>query len=189
MTAAQWKTVESLFHLVLERPASERAALVEEACADLGVRAEVLRLLEAHTDDSFLNHPALPAARETIDAAVPGALRPGMTMAGRYRIVAALGAGGMGEVYRARDNRLDRDVALKILPAAFSDDPAWRQRFEKEARAAASLNHPNVVAVHDFGSQDGVYFIASELVEGESLRSVIRKGPLPLRTALEYGSQ
>src|SRR5580658_9580276 len=189
MTAAQWKTVRSLFHLVLERPASERAALVEEMCADLGVRAEVWRLLEAHQDDSFLDRPALQAAREAIDAAAPGTLRPGMTMAQRYRIVGALGAGGMGEVYRARDTRLDRDVALKILPAAFGNDPAWRQRFEREARASASLHHPNVVTVHDFGSQDGAYFIVSELVEGESLRSVIGRGAVPLRKALEYGIQ
>src|SRR5579862_1898091 len=93
-------------------------------------------------------------------------LPPGSHL-GPYEILSPLGAGGMGEVYRARDPRLSRDVALKILPADVANDPSRRQRFEQEARAVAALNHPNIVAVYDVG--DG--FIVSELVEGESLRS------------------
>jgi eukaryotic-like serine/threonine-protein kinase len=98
------------------------------------------------------------------------ALPPG-TKLGPYEIVAPLGAGGMGEVYRARDSRLGRDVALKILPAEVGNDASRRQRFELEARAVAALSHPNIVAVHDVGTENGVFYIVSELVDGESLRS------------------
>ena len=108
---------------------------------------------------------------------------------GPYEIVSTLGAGGMGEVYRARDTRLGRDVALKILPASFSADESRRARFEQEARAVATLNHPNIVAVYDVGSQDGVSYIASELVEGESLRALIGQGPVPTRRIIDIGAQ
>src|SRR5450631_3452877 len=91
---------------------------------------------------------------------------------GPYEILGPLGAGGMGEVYRARDTRLGRDVALKILPADVAGDPSRRQRFELEARAVAALSHPNIVAVHDVGTENGIFYIVSELVDGESLRSV-----------------
>src|SRR5450432_4399769 len=93
------------------------------------------------------------------------------TNLGPYEIVSALGAGGMGEVYRARDSRLGRDVALKILPAEIGNDASRRQRFELEARAVAALSHPNIVAVHDVGTKNGVFYIISELVDGESVRS------------------
>jgi eukaryotic-like serine/threonine-protein kinase len=99
------------------------------------------------------------------------ALSPG-TKLGPYEIVAPLGAGGMGEVYRARDSRLGRDVALKVLPAEVGSDASRRHRFELEARAVAALSHPNIVAVHDVGTENGVFYIVSELVDGESLRSV-----------------
>src|SRR5208282_3225235 len=94
------------------------------------------------------------------------------TKLGPYEIVAPLGAGGMGEVYRARDARLKRDVALKILPQAMAHDPARRQRFEQEARAVAALNHPNIVGIYDIGSEDGVLYIVTELVDGEPLSNV-----------------
>ena len=106
-----------------------------------------------------------------------------------YEIVAALGAGAMGEVYRARDTRLARDVALKVLPAEFAASPDRRRRFEQEARAAGALNHPNIVSVYDTGQQQGVSYIVSELVEGESLRDLIRHGPLPPRKAADIGAQ
>jgi hypothetical protein len=103
---------------------------------------------------------------------------------GPYEIVAPLGAGGMGEVYRARDPRLKREVALKILPAEVSGDPSRRQRFEQEAHAVAALNHPNIVAIYDVGDENGVFFLVTELVEGRTL-----KGPLPLDAALKYAGQ
>ena len=107
----------------------------------------------------------------------------------RYEIRGFLGAGGMGEVYRAHDERLDRDVAIKVLPEGLSQDPDRLRRFEREARAAAALNHPNILDVHDLGEHQGRAFIVTELLEGEPLRAVIASGNLPLRKAVEYGRQ
>ena len=92
------------------------------------------------------------------------------TRLGPYQVLAPIGAGGMGEVYRARDSRLGREVALKILPAAFASDPDRVRRFEQEGRAAAALNHPNIVVIYDAGSEGGVFYVATELLEGETLR-------------------
>jgi Tol biopolymer transport system component len=111
------------------------------------------------------------------------------TAVGPYEIVAPIGAGGMGEVYRARDPRIGRDVAVKILPSAASGEPERQRRFEKEARAAGALNHPNVLAVYDVGTHEGVPYIVSELLEGETLRARIGGSPLPTRKALDYAVQ
>jgi serine/threonine protein kinase/Tol biopolymer transport system component len=111
------------------------------------------------------------------------------TRLGPYEIVEPLGAGGMGEVYRARDTRLGRDVAIKVLPAHVADQPEARQRFEREARLVSSLNHPNICVLHDIGQQDGIDFLVMEYLEGETLAARLRKGPLPLAQALEYGVQ
>ena len=108
---------------------------------------------------------------------------------GPYEVVGPLGAGGMGEVYRGRDPRLGREVAIKVLPAAVSTDPERLHRFEQEARAAAALNHPNILAVYDIGQHDGAPYIVSELLEGETLRDRITEGALPVRTAVEYAVQ
>jgi serine/threonine protein kinase len=108
---------------------------------------------------------------------------------GPYEIVAPLGAGGMGEVYRARDPRLGREVAIKILPSGSGGDPDRLRRFEQEARATAALNHPNILAVFDIGSQDNSPYIVSELLEGETLRARLTSGPLPVRKAVEYALQ
>ena len=108
---------------------------------------------------------------------------------GQYEIAAKLGEGAMGEVYRARDTRLGRDVALKILPAEFAQNADRRRRFEQEWRSAASLAHANIVALYDAGDQDGVSYIASELVDGESLRDQIRRGPVPVRRTLDLAAQ
>ena len=111
------------------------------------------------------------------------------TRLGPYEILAPLGAGGMGEVYRARDTRLERTVAIKILPAQFSTDPVRKQRFEREAKTISSLNHPNICTLHDIGSQDGVDYLGMECVEGETLAKRLEKGPLPLEQVLKYGAQ
>jgi Tol biopolymer transport system component len=111
------------------------------------------------------------------------------TKLGPYEIIAPLGAGGMGEVYRARDTRLGRDVALKIIPESFAAEGDRLRRFEQEARAVAALNHPNILAIHDIGEQDGSPFIVSELLEGETLRAVLERGPSPQRRTIEYGVQ
>jgi eukaryotic-like serine/threonine-protein kinase len=115
-------------------------------------------------------------------------LNPG-TKLGPYEILAAIGAGSMGEVYRAHDSRLNRDVAIKILPEQVSNDADRLYRFETEAKAAAALNHPNILAVYEMGNHNGVRYIVSELLEGKPLSAVLRRGPLPLRTAIEYGIQ
>jgi len=115
-------------------------------------------------------------------------LAPG-TRLGPYEITAPLGAGGMGEVYRARDTRLERTVAIKILPEQFSADPVRKQRFEREAKTISSLNHPHICVLHDVGSQDGIDYLVMECVEGETLAKRLEKGPLPLDQVLKYGVQ
>ncbi|MGB8063813.1 MAG: protein kinase [Candidatus Sulfotelmatobacter sp.] len=115
-------------------------------------------------------------------------LTPG-TKLGQYEILSPLGAGSMGEVYRARDTRLDREVAIKVLPELVSLDPERLLRFEQEAKAAAALNHPNILAVHQMGNYQGMPYLVSELLEGKTLTEHIRRGPLPLRKAISYGVQ
>src|ERR1700675_2341477 len=108
---------------------------------------------------------------------------------GPYEILSPLGAGGMGEVYRARDPRLGRDVAIKVLPASFSADADRLRRFEQEARAAGVLNHPNITAVYDIGTHDGAPYVVQELLEGETLRTALSGGKLPARKAIDYALQ
>jgi serine/threonine protein kinase len=116
------------------------------------------------------------------------ALTPG-TRLGPYEIQSALGAGGMGEVYKARDTRLDRTVAIKVLLGAFSGDVDRLRRFEQEARAAAALNHPNIVVLYDIGQHDGAPFLVTELLEGSTLRERLGGTALPVRKAVDYGVQ
>src|SRR6516162_10072169 len=111
------------------------------------------------------------------------------TRLGPYEIVERLGAGGMGEVYRARDTRLERTVAIKILPQEISADPVRKQRFEREAKTISSLNHPNICTLHDIGWQDDVAYLVMQCVEGETLAKRLEKGPLPLEQVLKYGAQ
>ena len=115
-------------------------------------------------------------------------LPPG-TKLGPYEIQSPLGAGGMGEVYRARDTRLDRTVAVKILPAHLSSNPEAKQRFEREARVISSLNHAHICTLHDVGDQNGTSYLVMEYVQGETLEARLAKGPLPLKQALECGMQ
>src|SRR5206468_8830314 len=111
------------------------------------------------------------------------------TKLGPYEIQCPLGAGGMGEVYRARDLRLGRDVAIKVLPAHLSADPELRQRMEREARAISSLNHPHICTLHDIGSQDSVNFLVMEYLEGQTLAARLAKGPLPLDQIVNIGTE
>src|SRR5689334_1721005 len=111
------------------------------------------------------------------------------TKLGPYEIIAQLGAGGMGEVYRARDPRLARDVAIKILSKEMNADPARKLRFEREAKTVSGLNHPNICVLYDVGSQDGVDYLVMECVAGETLAKRIEKGPLPLEQLLKYAAQ
>src|SRR5512145_480965 len=115
-------------------------------------------------------------------------LAPGVRL-GAYEVLTPVGAGGMGEVYRARDPRLGRDVAIKVLRADVPADSERLRRFEHEARAVAALNHPNILAVHDIGQQDGSPYIVSELLNGETLRERLSEGAIPVRKAVEYAVQ
>src|SRR5713226_9604640 len=114
------------------------------------------------------------------------ALPPG-TRLGPYEILAPLGAGGMGEVYRARDSRLGRDVAIKVLPEHLAKDPQALARFQREAQAVAALSHPHILAIHDFGTEQGVSYAVTELLEGETLRSGVARSAMPWRKAVEIG--
>jgi serine/threonine protein kinase len=108
---------------------------------------------------------------------------------GPYEIVSFLGAGGMGEVYRSRDTRLDRTVAIKILPSNLSSNPQLRERFDREAKAVSSLNHPHICPLYDVGHQDGMDYLVMENLEGETLASRLEKGPVPPAQSLEYAIQ
>ncbi len=111
------------------------------------------------------------------------------TRLGAYEIVAPLGAGGMGEVYRARDSKLGRDVAIKVLPESLNANPESLARFEREAKAIAALSHPNILAIFDFGSHDGTSYAVTELLEGETLRARLASGAVGVRKAVEIGAQ
>ena len=116
------------------------------------------------------------------------ALTPG-TRLGPYEILSPIGAGGMGEVYKAKDTRLDRTVAIKVLPEHLAESPERKARFEREAKAISQLNHPHICTLHDVGEQDGVDFIVMEYIEGDTLAERLKKGALKLEKALEYGIQ
>src|SRR5512141_2570645 len=111
------------------------------------------------------------------------------TRLGPYEILAPLGAGGMGEVYRARDAKLDRDVAIKVLPEAVAADPDTMARFEREAKAVAALTHPNILAIHDFGTHEGISYAVMELLEGQTLRERLLAGPIPPKQAIDFALQ
>ena len=183
MTPEKWAQVTRIVSAAAERPPAEREAFVlGEAAGDPALRDEVLGLLAAHdAAGRFLETPA--AAVAPVPRVAPG------DRLGPYEVVALLGAGGMGEVYRARDGRLGRDVAVKVLPGDLAADADRLRRFEDEARAASALNHPHILAVYDVGRHDGLPYLVTELLEGRTLAERIAQGPVPLRKALEWGAQ
>jgi serine/threonine protein kinase/Tol biopolymer transport system component len=181
MTPTQAAHVEGVFLAALALPPANRAAYLAQACAaEPAVQRAVERLLQGH-DRATARLAALGGA-----AAATGRL-------GRYRVLALLGAGGMGEVYLARDEQLERRVALKLLPAACTTDAERLRRFEREAKAASALNHPNILTIHEFGAVDTAngrtHFLVSEYVAGETLRECLAAGPLPLAEALDLSLQ
>jgi serine/threonine protein kinase len=174
-----WTAVKRIHQSALDRHPSERAAFVDESCGDDEVlRREVQSLLTYATDaESFLERPAVDIAP------APSSESHETTLVGRtvshYQVLSLLGAGGMGEVYLARDARLDRTVALKILPSELAADPERMQRFAREAKAASALNHPNVATIYDVGESDGIRFIVMEHVEGETIAARIGRALTP----------
>jgi eukaryotic-like serine/threonine-protein kinase len=183
----RWRTLERLYHAALERPAEERAAFLAEACDDEAIRREVLSLLEQPSMPSFLGGQAITVAAAMIDD-VHSPQWIGRRL-GVYHVQALLGRGGMGEVYRARDTRLGRDVAVKVLPHAFTSDPERLARFEREARVLAALNHAHIGTIHGLEESEGVRALILELVEGETLADRLERGALAMPEALATARQ
>jgi serine/threonine protein kinase/Tol biopolymer transport system component len=175
MDGERWRQIEEVFQSALERTPEERPAFLLQACGnDRDLREQVESLLGQSSDSGPLDRPAWQLADCSF---------------GPYRVVERIGAGGMGQVFRAVDTRLNRTVALKLLLQAFANRPDFRRRFEREARACSSLNHPHVCSLYDVGDQDGQPYLVMEYVSGETLAERLRKGRLPLRQAVEYGAQ
>jgi len=170
LTSERWRQVKHLFQVAVELPSAERGAYLADACVnDPSLHTEIESLIAAHEEPgSFLDAPvfdltAADSAGDQVNTLVGASL-------GRYQILAPLGRGGMGEVYKAKDTMLGREVAIKVLHSDFSIDQDRLRRFAQEARAASALNHPNIITIHEFGQEDGVHFIVSEFIEGETLR-------------------
>ena len=182
MDPERWERVARLYELSLEREPAERGAFVAEASGDdAELRREVESLLKHDGAPLVIDRPMLEVAAAVLTA--DSDLEPG-TQLGPYRIDALLGAGGMGQVYRAMDTRLNRTVAVKVLPKALATDKQFRTRFDREAQALAALTHPHICTLHDIGNQDGVDFLVMEYLEGETL-AASRKGAAAYRSSSE----
>jgi len=178
MTPERWQQITGMFHAALLRNSDQRQRFVADECgADAALRAEVEAMLAAHNGagdpDSI---PAVAVSEEMLR------LESGSAV-GRYRIDALIGAGGMGQVYRARDPRIERDVAIKVLPADYAADAERLRRFELEAHAVGALNHPNVMTLYDVGTADGRPYLVMELLDGETLRDCVKRGAIPAAQA------
>ena len=178
MTPERWKQIDHLLEAALEWEPDQWSAFLEENCAgDAELRREVESLLTAHMQaEDFIEAPPAQAAAELLEESRSESLAG--QQIGPYRVTAPLAKGGMGEVYRALDTRLGREVAIKLMPAAFSSDQDRLRRFEQEARAAGMLNHPNVLTIYDIGAHGGAPYIVSELLTGETLRERLPGAPL-----------
>src|SRR5262245_36595507 len=190
MDANRWKQIKKIYDRALDLSLDEREGFLAEACgADADLRREIETLLAAHEHAGpFLESPAVEAAAREIalieELPTMAAIMPtapqliGREMA-NYRIISLLGRGGMGEVYLAEDKRLYRKVALKLLPRQFTNDADRVRRFEREARAVSALNHPNIVTIFDIGQTDGLWFMTTEFIEGQTLRQMLTENKLP----------
>jgi len=186
MTPERFRQVEALYHTALEKPPEERAAFLAHACADdQALRRKVASLLKAHERAGELFASPLRPLPSLEDAPVP---TTGAQL-GPYEIIDSLGRGGMGEVYRAKDTRLGRQVAIKVLPTQFSTDRDRLRYFEQEARAASALNHPSIVTIYDIGQSQFGSYIAMELVDGPTVRALLANGPLTPKKTLNLATQ
>jgi len=192
LTPERWQRARAVFQEAMEMDEHERSAFLDSQCAsDPSLRAELKELLAAEGElgSSFLEEPAMVHAVSRAETSDHTCVLPPGTKLGPYVVQSLIGAGGMGEVYRARDASLKRDVAIKALPASLSHDPDRLRRFQLEAEAAAALNHANILSIFHIGQQDGSPYIVSELLEGETLRERMRHGALKLRDAIDIAIQ
>src|SRR5438552_5453058 len=189
MTSERWQQVEEVLQAALDRPLHERASFLNEACSgNEELRQEASSLIDAYDEaGDFIEEPAIAHDAHVLIGNYQQN-NIGREI-GPYQIIERLGAGGMGEVYLAQDRRLDREVALKILPAYFVSDEARLRRFQREARAASALNHPNILTIHEVGAVDQVHFITTEFVDGQTLRELIAQENLSLAGVLEIAIQ
>src|SRR5438093_6919763 len=189
MKAERWKQVNDLFQSALERAPAERAAFLDEACrSDESLRRELGSLLSSYErSENFIELPAFEVAPELVTSERANTLVG--KLIGHYRIESLIGVGGMGEVYRARDERLGRKAALKLLPDSLTIDEAQLSRFKNEARSASALNHPNILTVYEIGAEGNVQFIATEFIEGDTLRTALASGRMSAHKALEIAVQ
>jgi serine/threonine protein kinase len=190
MSSNRWEQIQELYHAALELEPGQRSAFIKRACGgDEAVRQEVEALLAEHGKaDGFLETPALNEAAQAQAAEIPSRSLVGKTL-GAYQILSLLGTGGMGEVYKARDGKLKRLVALKVLPPDKTSDADRKRRFVQEARAASALNHPNIITIHDIESENGIDFVVMEHVAGKPLDRLIPRRGLKLSDALKYAIQ
>src|SRR5262245_52420349 len=188
MRPEEWQRCVEIFSAALERQPEERAAFVDHACAENeSLRHEVTMLLRSHEQSGdFISEPAFVAEPELLDDDRNALIG---TQIGPYRVESVLGSGGMSVVYLARDERLGRKVALKLLPQSLIADMTHLSRLKREARTASALNHPNIVTIHDIGSDHSTHYIASELIEGETLRERLMRGPIQLSEAVDIAIQ
>jgi hypothetical protein len=187
MTPDRWRKVQEVFASATERDPGSRATFLEEACKDdTDLKSEVESLLSSlgAASSGFLESPAIEAVPALSPKGKAGPLSHGAHL-GPYEILSSLGAGGMGEVYRARDPRLGREVAIKVLSETVTGDPDTLARFEREAKAVAALSHPNILSIFDFGT----HYAVMELLEGETLRGKLDAGPIPQTQAVDYALQ
>src|SRR5216110_1916584 len=189
MKAERWKQVNDLFQSAVERAPAERAAFLDEACrGDESLRREVGSLLTSHErSENFIELPAFEVAPELVTSERTNTLVG--KLIGHYRIESLVGVGGMGEVYLGRDERLGRKAALKLLPDSLTTDETQLSRFKNEARSASALNHPNILTVYEIGAEGNRQFIATEFIEGITLRASIARGRMDPHPALEIAVQ
>ena len=180
MTPDVWQRVKDVLAGALEREPVDRPAFLDRACEEPSLRKEVESLIASHekAGSRFLEQPAM--ARSALEIG---------SKLGSYEILAPLGSGGMGEVFRARDTRLNREVAVKVLFPDFAADPSLMMRFRREAHVLASLNHPNIVTIYDIGQEGPTVYIAMELVEGKALDEVLLAGTMPTHDVLDIATQ
>jgi serine/threonine protein kinase len=189
MTPERWQQIESVLQDALDRSPSERATFLNEVCAgDEELKAEADSLLSAYLEaDDFIEEPAMSHdAKVLLDVDLEDKLGREI---GSYKILKRLGAGGMGEVYLAHDTRLNRNVALKLLPSYFASDDARLRRFQSEARAASALNHPNIITIYEVGEDESDYFIATEFIDGLTIRELMQQRKLSIEEIFNYVEQ